>query len=83
MDDSQEINDGQKEDKSVEDNWSRRDSEMICKTCISFVEKLTNQVQNVNKFIGRCRKHAPTITGFPVVFSSDWCGDHKIDENKI
>lgn len=33
--------------------------------------------------IGRCRRHAPTMNGFPAVFEGDWCGDHKLDENKI
>lgn len=33
--------------------------------------------------LGRCRKHAPTMNGFPAVFDTDWCGDHKLDENKI
>ena len=33
--------------------------------------------------IGRCRRHAPTMSGFPVVYESDWCGDHKIDEGKV
>lgn len=32
--------------------------------------------------IGRCRRHAPTMNGFPVVFVNDWCGDHKLDEEK-
>jgi len=32
--------------------------------------------------VGRCRKHAPTINGYPVVYMNDWCGDHKLDENK-
>jgi len=32
--------------------------------------------------LGRCRKHAPTISGFPAVYLSDWCGDHKLDETK-
>ena len=31
--------------------------------------------------IGRCRKHAPTLQGWPAVFVGDWCGDHKLDEN--
>jgi len=30
--------------------------------------------------IGRCRRHAPTMNGFPVVYESDWCGDHRLDE---
>ena len=33
--------------------------------------------------IGRCRRHAPTMNGYPVVFVNDWCGDHKLDEEKI
>lgn len=33
--------------------------------------------------IGRCRRHAPTISGYPAVFESDWCGDHKLDETKL
>lgn len=23
------------------------------------------------------------MAGFPVVFDTDWCGDHKLDETKI
>lgn len=33
--------------------------------------------------LGRCRRHAPTMGGFPVVFVNDWCGDHKLDEEKL
>jgi hypothetical protein len=33
--------------------------------------------------VGRCRRHAPTMNGYPVVFVGDWCGDHKVDENKL
>ena len=33
--------------------------------------------------IGRCRRNAPTMKGFPVVFEQDWCGEHRIDENKF
>jgi len=33
--------------------------------------------------LGRCRKHAPTLDGYPAVMPSDWCGDHKLDENKL
>ncbi len=36
-----------------------------------------------NGRLGRCRKRAPTLNGFPAVFENDWCGDHKLDENKI
>jgi hypothetical protein len=30
--------------------------------------------------IGRCRRHAPTMNGYPVVTAGDWCGDHKLNE---
>jgi hypothetical protein len=33
--------------------------------------------------LGRCRRHCPTMTGFPAVFVTDWCGDHKLDENRL
>jgi hypothetical protein len=33
--------------------------------------------------LGRCRRHAPTMSGWPAVFVNDWCGSHKLDENKI
>jgi hypothetical protein len=33
--------------------------------------------------LGRCRRHAPTMSGYPVVFETDWCGDHKLDETKV
>jgi len=32
--------------------------------------------------VGRCRRRAPTMDGYPVVFTNDWCGDHKLDETK-
>lgn len=33
--------------------------------------------------LGRCRRHAPTVSGFPSVFVNDWCGDHRLDENRV
>lgn len=33
--------------------------------------------------LGRCRRRAPTMNGYPAIFQTDWCGDHKLDENKI
>lgn len=35
------------------------------------------------KVVGRCRRHAPTMSGYPVCYEDDWCGDHRVDENKI
>ena len=64
------------------DLWKHRSSGMRCGTCMWFVEKVTNAVQREDHVIGRCRRHAPTMNGYPVVYSDDWCGDHKLDEEK-
>jgi hypothetical protein len=49
-----------------------------------FAEKVTDPpaIGDANKF-GRCRRNAPTMNGFPAVFAKDWCGNHKLDENKL
>jgi hypothetical protein len=62
------------------DKWKHRSSKMICLTCMWFVAKGTDD--DIFK-IGRCRKHAPTMNGYPVVFPNDWCGDHKLDEKAV
>jgi hypothetical protein len=64
-----------------EDNWKHRSDGMRCGTCMYFVEKAPLQA-NLAPTLGRCRRHAPTMGGWPVVFVTDWCGDHKLDENK-
>ncbi len=66
-----------------QDNWKHRSANMRCSTCMFFVEKSTSKAQIEDYLIGRCRRHAPTLNGWPVIFSSDWCGDHKLDEEKI
>jgi len=55
-----------------DDPWQHRIAGMRCSTCMWFVEKANG--------VGRCRRHAPTMNGYPVVYLSDWCGDHKFDE---
>lgn len=65
------------------DPWAHRSAGMRCSSCMWFVEKQTNAIQRNDKTIGRCRRHAPTMNGYPVVYSNDWCGDHKLDETKI
>ncbi len=32
---------------------------------------------------GRCRRRAPTMQGFTVVYSNGWCGEHKIGSNPV
>ncbi len=43
----------------------------------------TEDFEKIEPKLGRCRRHAPTMNGYPVVFVNDWCGDHKVDENKV
>lgn len=52
-----------------QDNWADL-STYACQTCRFFVPKDESK--------GRCRRRAPTMDGFPVVYPSDWCGDHKL-----
>jgi hypothetical protein len=67
------------------DPWKNRFSGMRCSTCIWFVPKFASGVvvPPNHKIVGRCRRHAPTMNGYPVVYMDDWCGDHRIDENKV
>lgn len=57
------------------DNWEHRSEGMVCVTCMWHQEK--------DYPIGRCKRRAPTMNGFPVVYNTDWCGDHKLDEKSI
>ena len=59
--------------KQTEDRWQHRSQNMRCATCMWWVEKTQG--------IGRCRRHAPTMNGYPVSYHNDWCGDHKINEH--
>lgn len=79
------------------DPWRHRSKGMKCATCMVYVPKtVAEQHQDdlrgarlglVHKptlhEIGRCRNHSPTMNGYPAVYPDDWCGDHKVDENKI
>ena len=65
------------------DNWEYRSEMMLCKTCMYFVGKVLRDTEEVDPEIGRCRRSAPTMKGWPVMFVTDWCGEHKLDENKI
>lgn len=67
------------------DNWKHRNTGMRCSGCMFFVEKQVTDAKgkSVPSALGRCRRHAPTMSGWPAVFNTDWCGDHKLDENKL
>lgn len=58
-----------------DDNWANRSANMKCCTCMWFAPKGDN--------LGRCRRRAPTMSGWPVMFWTDWCGDHKLNENAL
>jgi hypothetical protein len=67
------------------DPWAHRSAGMQCRTCMWFAEKVSQTPRaetDTRGAVGRCRRHAPSIAGYPVVFSTDWCGDHKLDESK-
>lgn len=73
------------------DPWEHRSTRMRCSTCMWFALKrptsedvyYDEREATAPAQVGRCRRHAPTMTGYPVVFSNDWCGDHKLNENAI
>lgn len=73
------------------DPWVHRSQGMRCKTCMWFVPKVPDQDQGPGPAVGlraaydvgRCRRHAPAMSGYPVVFVNDWCGDHRLNENAI
>lgn len=67
----------------ISDPWQHRSAGMKCKTCMWFAVKETAVQPDERGNVGRCRRHAPTMNGYPVVFAADWCGDHKLDEGKI
>lgn len=57
------------------DPWQHRAENMTCSSCMWFSPKLGK--------VGRCRRRAPSpdgSIGWPVVFTTDWCGNHKLDE---
>ncbi len=61
-----------------DDQWIHRAKHMRCETCMYYCPKVDDK-GNAN--LGRCRRHAPTMSGWPVMFPADWCGDHKLNEN--
>lgn len=61
------------------DPWQHRAQHMRCQTCMWYVPKASL----VGPELGRCRHNSPTMKGYPAVYPSDWCGDHKLDETKL
>lgn len=67
------------------DPWQHRSKGMSCITCMWHANKKRTRplTEELELGIGRCRRHAPAMNGYPVVFANDWCGDHKLDENAL
>lgn len=75
-----------------QDNWADRNNNMRCRTCRFFVPKKRGtelmfqnpHIDPAEFVLGRCRWGAPVVQqGWPAVFASDWCGQHKLDENRV
>ncbi|MHA1290315.1 MAG: hypothetical protein ACTSPB_23275 [Candidatus Thorarchaeota archaeon] len=66
-----ESNTGPDKVHETDDLWSHRSSGMRCETCMYY---------NKNY---RCKRHAPTMQGYPAVYPDDWCGDHKMDKERM
>lgn len=64
------------------DVWDRKTG-FCCGTCMYFVPKKKNNTDpEEQNQLGRCRRHAPTMAGYPATYAeNDWCGDHKIGTN--
>ena len=65
----------------AQDNWRHRSSGLRCRTCMWFVPKVREDDKDIG--FGRCRRHAPGANGWVPVFATDFCGDHRLDENRI
>ena len=66
-----------------EDNWDHQSGTWICGTCMWYKPKGSFRTGETLS-LGRCKRHAPTLGGFPAVYSCDTaCGDHKLDERKV
>ena len=73
------------------DKWDRK-TNFNCASCMFFVPKWQPEsyvnccgeiVKNVEPQKGRCRRRAPKLGGYPVVYATDWCGEHKIGSNPV
>lgn len=63
------------------DPWIHRSNGMRCRTCMWYVPKAREGPSA--PVVGRCRRHAPTLGGYPVVMPDDWCGDHKLGDSGL
>lgn len=67
------------------DLWKDRHLNRRCENCMYWLEKEPKKPSSKTyTIIGRCRRNAPIVqTGYPTTYPDDWCGEHKLDEEKI
>ena len=66
------------------DPWEGRNKYRRCQKCMHYVPKLPTDTTRNYTMIGRCRRHAPVCQeGYPVVYPTDFCGDFRMDEDKV
>ena len=68
------------------DPWKHRSKGMSCSSCMWFMWFMMQEESPESKNTaptGRCRRRAPTMNGYPVVFETDWCGDHNLNEDAV
>ncbi len=71
-------------EEQLEDNWAHRGTRTQCRTCMFYVPKAgALRLDRGEEVIGRCRERSPSIKGWPAVYPTDWCGAHKMDEEKL
>ncbi len=55
-----------------------------CKTCKFYVEKTPSDDTKNHMVVGRCRRSAPLAgEGFPMTDPKGWCGQYRVDEDKV
>lgn len=72
------------------DRWDRK-TDFGCASCMFWVPKQEHKVvghptplPSIGTIqLGRCRRNAPTMKGYPVVYADGWCGEHKIGSNPV
>jgi len=69
--------------KSKMDRWDRK-TDFGCNSCMFYVPKKEHSTSgNLAAGEGRCRRYAPSMKGYPVVYFDDWCGEHKRGSNPV
>lgn len=63
--------------EGIKDPWAHRSEGMKCPSCMWGV------FASEQAAVGRCRRHAPSMNGYPAIYRDDWCGDHKVEKSNV